>query len=191
MSAKATCRPAGQAEHIAGFYGSEGELAGGASSYLAGGLDAGAIAFLIATTAHRGPVQTRMGAACDVAAARRRADFVVLDAAEMLRLFLISDHPDPDGFQLIIGGLIGRAARAARPVCLYSEMVALLWDAGHVTAAVALEELWNQLGQRMHFALLCGYQARAVSAGEHAAALQQVRGLHTASAGVPPARPAL
>jgi hypothetical protein len=42
-------------------------------------------------------------------------------------------------------------------------MVALLWDAGHVAAAIELEALWNEFGQHVPFALLCAYPASSVS----------------------------
>jgi hypothetical protein len=183
MPADPAQSPAGRAGHTVQFYGSEGELASRAGRYLAGGLEAGAIAIVIATPDHRAAVRAQMTAYCDAGGARARGDLVVLDADEMLRLFLIGSRPDPGGFELIIGGLIRRAAAAGRPVRLYGEMVALLWDAGHPRAAIELEGLWNDLGRRVPFSLLCGYPAPAVSgAGER----EEICALHGATFGVPP-----
>jgi MEDS: MEthanogen/methylotroph, DcmR Sensory domain len=190
MPADLAQSPGGRAGHAVRFYGSEGELASSAGRHLAGGLEAGAIAIAIATPPHRAAMRARMAAYCDPAGARARGDLVVLDADEMLRLFLIGSHPDPGGFDLIIGGLIRRAATAGRPVRLYGEMVAVLWDAGHTRAAIELEGLWNDLGRRLPFSLLCGYPARAVSGAGHAAALQEICDLHGAAVGVPPGTPA-
>jgi hypothetical protein len=186
MSADPARSPAGRAGHVVQFYGSEGELASSAGHYLAEGLAAGAIAIVIATERHRAAIRAHMAAHCDVAAARARGDLVVLDADEMLRLFLIGGRPDPGGFDLIIGGLIRRPAAAGRPVRLYGEMVALLWNAGHPQAAIELEALWNELAGRLPFSLLCGYPAPAVSATGQAGALQEVCDLHEAALGVPP-----
>jgi hypothetical protein len=186
MSADPARSPAGRAGHVVQFYDSEDELASGAGQYLAEGLAAGTIAIVIATESHRAAIRARMAAHCDVAAARAQGDLVVLDADEMLRLFLIGGRPDPGGFDLIIGGLIRRPAAAGRPVRLYGEMVALLWNAGHPRAAIELEALWNELGRRLPFSLLCGYPAEAVSATGQAGALQEVRELHEAALGVPP-----
>jgi hypothetical protein len=172
------------------FYGSEGELASSVGRYLAGGLEAGATAIVIGTPGHRAGVRERMAGYCDARSARARGDLVVLDADEMLRLFLIGSRPDPDGFDLIIGGLIRRAAVAGRPVRLYGEMVALLWDAGHARAAIELEGLWNDLGRRLRFSLLCGYPAGAVSGSGHAGALQEICAQHGTAFGVPPGIPA-
>jgi hypothetical protein len=176
--------------HAVLFYGSEGELASSAGRYLAGGLEAGAIAIVIATPGHRAAVRARMAGYGDAGRARGRGDLIVLDADEMLRLFLIGGRPDPDGFELIIGGLIRRAATGGRAVRLYGEMVALLWDAGHPRAAIELEGLWNHLGRSLPFSLLCGYPARAVSGAGHAGARQEICALHGAAFGVSPDLPA-
>jgi hypothetical protein len=171
--------------HVVQFYDSESELASRAGRYLAGGLEDGAMAIVIAAPAHRAAVRAQMAGYCDAGKARARGDLVVLDADEMLRLFLIGSRPDPGSFELIIGGLIRRAAAAGQPIRLYGEMVALLWDAGHARAALELEGLWNDLGRQLPFSLLCGYPARAVTGAGHAGALQDICALHGAAFGVP------
>jgi hypothetical protein len=40
-------------------------------------------------------------------------------------------------------------------------MVAVLWDQGNVAAAIALEDLWNDLGTKHPFSLFCAYPIRA------------------------------
>jgi anti-sigma regulatory factor (Ser/Thr protein kinase) len=56
--------------------------------------------------------------------------------------------------------------------------VALLWDAGHVLAAIQLEALWNQLGQEVAFSLFCAYGAGSVDDG-HSDAFADVCHLHS------------
>jgi anti-sigma regulatory factor (Ser/Thr protein kinase) len=71
-------------------------------------------------------------------------------------------------------------------------MVALLWDAGDVLAAIELEELWNELGRELQFSLLCAYRSESVTAPEHADALQRVCHLHSSVLHrCPPPAPAL
>jgi hypothetical protein len=177
------------ARHVVQFYRSDDELADSVSTYLCEGLESGATAICVATAAHRAAFRARMSMACDVAAARVRGDFVLLDATEMMQLFLIGDRPDPGGLDLVMGGLIRRAVAGGHPVRVYGEMVALLWTAGHVNAAIELEALWDGLNHSLPFSTLCGYPVQSVSRPEHAAALQQICNLHTAAIGVPPARP--
>ena len=51
------------------------------------------------------------------------------------------------------------SAKAEQPVCVFGEMVWLLWDAGQVNAAIEVETLWNELGHQYPFSLLCAYPA--------------------------------
>ena len=88
----------------------------------------------------------------------------------------------------MIGGLIREAAGTGRPVRAYGELVALLWDAGLLAAAVELEELWTVLGRRHPFALWCGYPAGQVTAAGEAVEVTDVCRLHTTAIGDMPAR---
>ena len=68
-------------------------------------------------------------------------------------------------------------------------MVALLWDAGDVVAAIELEESWNELSGEFPFALLCGYHSASVLGDDHAAALREVCRLHSSVLRPAPGRP--
>ena len=85
---------------------------------------------------------------------------LLADAEATLSSLLDNDVPAPEKFDVIIGGLVGRASEGAggAPVRAYGEMVDLLWQRRDPEGAVALEELWNDLGTRMTFSLLCGYR---------------------------------
>jgi anti-sigma regulatory factor (Ser/Thr protein kinase) len=85
----------------------------------------------------------------------------------------------------VIGAILSQAGATGRPVHAYGEMVALLWEAGDVVAAIALEEAWNELADEFAFALLCAYRADAVLGGEHEGALRQVCDLHSSVSGAP------
>jgi hypothetical protein len=88
--------------------------------------------------------------------------------------------PDPAAFDSVVGGLVRAAAESGRTVRAYGEMVALLWEAGLITAAIELEELWNDLSEKVPFSLYCAYPAQLVAADEHAGALADVCHAHTA-----------
>jgi anti-sigma regulatory factor (Ser/Thr protein kinase) len=68
-------------------------------------------------------------------------------------------------------------------------MVALLWEAGDVLAAIELETAWNDLARELPFALLCAYRSESVRGREHARALHEVCHLHTSVVGSPPGEP--
>jgi hypothetical protein len=72
------------------------------------------------------------------------------------------DHrrPDPAGFWQAVSPVLRQAAKAGRPVRVFGEMVALLWQAGLTDAAVEVEAMWNELGAQYPFSLLCAYPAQ-------------------------------
>jgi hypothetical protein len=43
---------------------------------------------------------------------------------------------DTDAFDEVVGGLVREASASGRPVRAYGEMVAVLWAAGDVAAAI-------------------------------------------------------
>lgn len=171
--------------HIVHFYDSDEDLAKTVSQYLATAIEAGQATVVIATAAHGDAIALELGlTGVDIADARRHETFVTIDAATVLSRFRTDGHIDPDEFRSVLGGVIGNIAeRTRRPVRVYGEMVALLWDAGDVLAAIELEELWNDLSGHLAFTLLCAYESRSVIGPEHADALRQVRHLHSAELG--------
>jgi anti-sigma regulatory factor (Ser/Thr protein kinase) len=147
------------------------------------------VAIVIATPEHRLAFEDRMAdAGIEVTAAAARGDYVALDAGETLARLVAGGRLDPGCFELVIGSLIGEAAGTGRPVRAYGELVALLWDAGLVAAAVELEELWTVLGRRYPFALWCGYPAEQMTTTSLAGEVTDVCRLHNRVIGDMPAQ---
>jgi len=182
--------------HVVQFYGRDEELADKVADYLLEALDAGGAAIVIATPAHRREFEARLTeAGADLAAAGRRGAYLALDASDTMRAFMTGGRLDAGDFDRVIGGPISRAAgkgagkAGGRPVRAYGEMVALLWDAGLVNAAVELEQMWDALGRRHPFSLLCGYPAGSVTRAGHLDAFAEVCRVHREVTGLwPPAR---
>jgi hypothetical protein len=174
--------------HVVQFYAHEEELAGQVAAYLLGALRGDGVAVVIATAAHRRAFEGRLTrAGIDLAAAARAGRYRALDAGDTVRALMTGGQPDRDAFDRVIGGLIRRAGQQGRPVRAYGEMVALLWDAGLVNAAVQLEEMWNSLGVRHSFSLFCSYPASSVSGDGHLEAFTEVCRLHRSVVGGWPA----
>jgi hypothetical protein len=168
-------------DHVVQFYEAEADLIGTVSGYLGAAIRAGELAVVVATEGHRDAFEAELEAAgIRVAEARRSGLFVSLDAAGTVSRFLSDGRIDPGGFHSVIGGVMREAVRTGRPVRAYGEMVALLWDAGNVLAAIELETLWNDLGRQLPFSLLCAYPAQSMSGAEHPGAWQDVCHLHSA-----------
>jgi anti-sigma regulatory factor (Ser/Thr protein kinase) len=167
-------------DHVVLFYEDDVELARCAGDYLAQALRAGDVAIVIASPSHRRLLEAAVGAAgIDLAAADASESWVVLDAAETMRRFIFDGTVDAEAFETVVGDPIRRAVEHGGGVCAYGEMVALLWESGQINAALELEELWNDLGQRAPFSLFCAYATSSVADSVHAFALGEVCAKHS------------
>lgn len=170
-------------DHVVQFYDSDEELAAQVVPYLAGAVTAGGVAVVIATEAHREAFAARLP--------HPGGNIVWVDAAEAMTALLVGDRPARHRFAKVVGDLVRQAAATAagRPVRAYGEIVALMWGAGYLTAALELEELWNELGREVGFSLYCAYPQAVVGRDGDREVLDAVCRRHSAVVG-PPARPA-
>jgi anti-sigma regulatory factor (Ser/Thr protein kinase) len=149
--------------HVVQFYERDENLALAVASFLGAGLVADEAVLIVATPEHRAAFEGVMFAAgIDLRAMATAGRYRSLDAAEVLSQFMIDGQPDRGRFTATVGGLVG-ALSGERPLRIYGEMVALLWDEGNVTAAIALEALWNDLASTHAFALFCAYPLQSVA----------------------------
>src|SRR5262245_29936491 len=103
-----------------------------------------------------------------------------------MRGFMVADWPDLASFLHVIGPPLGQAAEAGRPIRIFGEMVALLWDAGLASAAIEVETMWDELRTQYPFSLLCAYPAQSVCCAHHLDALTEVCRIHAEVIGGPP-----
>jgi anti-sigma regulatory factor (Ser/Thr protein kinase) len=147
---------------------------------LDGGLTLGQRIIVIATPEHRTAIDAALTArGADPDELRRLGEYVSLDAAEALSEFMVDGHPDPERFAEAMGRVFRDVSGDERPPRVYGEMVAVLWDAGNVTAALELESLWNQLAAELPFSLRCGYPMAALERHPELSAVRDVCRLHT------------
>lgn len=166
--------------HAVFFYGHDDELADSLGSCLGEALESGAGVVLAATAAHRAGCERRMAAAgTDVAPAAASGAYAALDASALMRSFLAGR------FEELIGDALRRATAAGRPAVVYSEVVALLWEAGRFSAVLELESRWNELGRSYPFSLVCGYPVQPAAAAD----LGGMCRLHASVIGPPSAGP--
>ncbi|HTL34947.1 MAG TPA: ATP-binding protein [Kofleriaceae bacterium] len=153
-----TARPHGP--HTVQFYETDRFLADAVAQFLAEGLRNDEPGVVIATKPHRELFVERLAAAGidagrEVAAGR----LLLLDATDTLQAFMVDGAPMRERFVATIGPVLERLCKlsSARRVRAFGEMVDILWRCGQKNAALQLEELWNEIGARHHFALLCAY----------------------------------
>jgi hypothetical protein len=156
-------------EHVVQFYEDDPRLAHTVGRYLTAAVEEGAVVVAIATVAHRRMFEGVLEAAeLDPVARRQAGTLVLLDAAETLAGFLHNGRVDDEDFRRRVAPVLREAVQTGRPVRAYGEMVALLWEAGNVQAAIELEESWNSLAQDLPFALVCGYRSESVQGDANA-----------------------
>jgi anti-sigma regulatory factor (Ser/Thr protein kinase) len=167
-------------EHVLQFYEDGLQLARTVGRYLSDAVRAGAVAIVIATEAHRRAFEAELEAAgIDPAKGCLDGTLILLDAAATMAAFMDEGQVNNDAFRRVIGSLVRQAGETGKPVRAYGEMVALLWEAGNVVAAIELEKSWNELSRELPFGLLCGYHSESVLGDELSEALQQVCHLHS------------
>jgi MEDS: MEthanogen/methylotroph, DcmR Sensory domain len=171
----------GPRSHVVQFYGREEELTRGVGEYLAEAINGGSVALVVATPAHRQAFEQWLAASgVDAAAARRAGTYLTVDADDAVRRFVVGGQVDAARFDQVIGRLVRDAVASGRPVRAYGEMVAILWDAGQINAALELETQWNELSRELPFSLYCAYPEESVAGHAHRESLQQVHRLHEA-----------
>jgi anti-sigma regulatory factor (Ser/Thr protein kinase) len=169
--------------HVVHFYEADDELADSVGRYLADGIRSGDGVVVVATAPHRLAFEARLVRdGIDAGRERRAGRLLTVDASGLLGSFLADGRLDHDRFDAAASALLVRAAAGGRPVRVYAEMVALLWDAGDVALAIELEDLWNSLGARLPLRLLCGYPAGVLAELGTTGPVRDVCQLHSAVA---------
>jgi anti-sigma regulatory factor (Ser/Thr protein kinase) len=152
--------------HAVAFYDDDAEVVGQVSTFIADGLAQGDQVITLATPPHRGEIKRSLARSSgDLGSREGSGQLVALDAAEILATFMHGDTIDPDRFLRQIGSRIDEAAAGGRRVRIFGEMVAVLWEAGNVSAAIELEARWNELARSRPFTLLCAYPTQLFGAG--------------------------
>lgn len=179
------CQARQKAGHVVQFYEDEAVLMDGCAKFIGAALGARDAAVVIATRDHREGITSRLRAAgIDTAQARHQTRMVMLDAEETLEKLLAGEGLDPERFEETIGQAIDQArAGAGHPVearvTAFGEMVAILWSQGKQEAAIELERLWNELGKKRAFSLLCAYPIKGFAHGEDAEPFLQICAQHS------------
>jgi hypothetical protein len=175
-------------EHVVLFYEDDDELVRLVGGYLVAAAHDGAALLVIATPQHREAFRAALLASGADVAGATASSITMLDAAEALSEFMVDGRPDALRFDASVAQRV-RHASSAGPLRAYGEMVALLWEAGNVTGAIELEELWNHLTREASFSLFCSYPGHAASPTHEADGYDGVCRLHSTVIAGPPTPP--
>lgn len=176
--------------HSVHFYESHAALIDRLCGVVSSGLVIGNSVLMVCTEEHRLQLIKALNRLeIDVRDYAREGRFSICDAGEMLAMFMVDGRPDSRLFMNSVGKLLKEAKKAARSrdkaLTVFGEMVAVLWEQGNRTGALALESLWNDVMQERAFHLHCAYPGWLFSKDE--AQLQDVCAAHSHILGLSPA----
>jgi hypothetical protein len=165
-------------DHLLHLFDDEASRAETVSAFMREGLAVGDRVLVVATPEHWDAIAARLDER-DLDAAVRDGRLTLRDAAATLRTLMHRGVPDPKRFDAAVGALVRQLASAGTPLRVYGEMVDVLAVQGDFDAARDLEALWNQLGGRTPFVLLCGYAAVSFGDPQSAHALRAICSAHS------------
>jgi hypothetical protein len=169
--------------HTVGFYETDRFLLELVAGYVGPAIERDETAFAIMTEEHHRRLAAVLEAAgTDVDEARNQGRFVPIEANTTRRQLLVDGTLDPARFRSITDELFEHVAKRGRPVRIFGYMVALFWEDGNETAALALEDLWNDLMTERSFELLCAYPMRSFAGPDSDDAFRSVCDRHSGMA---------
>jgi hypothetical protein len=167
-------------EHIVQFFDSDESRAECVAGFLADGIANGEPAIIVAKPLNwAATVQHLEGRGLPLQRAIDEGTIVVKDADDTLRRICRNGVPDASAFESVVGKTVAGLSRSGGRVRAYGEMVDMLAQNGELADAIRLEALWNRLGERTPFVLLCGYSAAHFVATTTHRALREICGAHS------------
>jgi excisionase family DNA binding protein len=169
----------GGATHRAQFYESDEFLCEVVASFLAEGLTAGAAVCAIATRSHRHGIAAGLERhRVRVRSAERSGRLTFIDAEQLLAELMPRGELDRRVFRDAGTSLLQRLATGRARPRLYGEMVDLLCRSGRPALAIELEKLWDGLGRKHSFSLLCGYSMASFDDAAQVRSFRKICGTH-------------
>jgi hypothetical protein len=170
-------------EHLVQLYGRDDQLlTRNVARFLGEGLRRGDGLVVIATPEHADAVLRHLQAeSAGAAVAQQDGRLVVLDARKTLDRFMVDGVPDEERFRQVIGGVLAdvRGRAASGKIRAFGEMVGLLWVDGQESAAIRLEQCWNDILVGSSASLFCGYPIDFFNTAGAMPALDAVLRAHT------------
>ena len=167
-------------KHIVQLFDSSDTLADGVSTFLFDGFKPHDKVLVMARPRHWKSIAERLDRrGWSVSQAAKQRELTVWDATRTLTRFMRNGQPVAELFHTAVGQLVEKLASTGATLWIYGEMVDVLAEERNFTAARCLEELWNELGLRQSFTLLCGYSSAHFADGATARMLSDICNRHT------------
>ena len=144
--------------HIAQFHQHPEALAQSAFEFIEGGLRRGNSVVVIATAAHAAHFDAHLTQSkFHRHALERSGQLRFVDTHELLAQFMVDGTPDRAQFLTVVRTMLDRARIYGRGTRVFADAAGLLWQDGKAQAAIQIEDLMNEVGRTLPFALYCGY----------------------------------
>lgn len=167
-------------KHIVQLFDTSAALAEGVATFLSDGFRADETLLVVARAAHWKSIADRLEKrGHSVADAARAGRLTVHDAHRLLSRFMRNGQPVAELFQTEVGRVVENLTAQGRSTWIYGEMVDVLAEERNFAAARYLEELWNDLGLRQSFTLLCGYSSAHFADSSMTHMLAEICNRHT------------
>jgi anti-sigma regulatory factor (Ser/Thr protein kinase) len=165
--------------HSVGFYALDSEGFDAVARFVADGWDLGECVVLLSTPAHLADLEARLRRlGHDPQERRAHRRLFSVDAQATVSELLVDGVFDAGAFVERVRELLSTAAAAGVPVRAFGEVVSVLWQSGHVQAAIEVELCWNDILRERPLALLCAYPTGAFDSAQ-LVDVQRICDLHT------------
>jgi hypothetical protein len=154
-------------DHFVQFYDREDDIIKAVAGYLSHGLRYNEFCVLVASEDHISLITEQMSKNDPIVAGQLKSgSFIAHDARQTLAKFMVGNVPSKDLFESTITEVLSPALASGKRIRIFGEMVALLVADGNPAAAVALENLWNELAQKLPFRLFCAYPENCLASND-------------------------
>lgn len=166
--------------HLVEFFKDDRATVEAVTKYVFSGLSSGEGIVVVGTNDHNRAVGLALQALeINTSEAVMTGQLVFLDGEATLESVMDGEMPSREKFFKVIAREIDELSKKFPLVRAYGEMVNMLAGRSNFKAAIALEELWNELAKSRSFSLLCGYSPENLKGGDEAKKLAMVCSCHS------------
>jgi DNA-binding NarL/FixJ family response regulator len=170
--------------HELQFYSTDEVFLQSSTRFIAAALNASNSVIVLATEPHLAELRrTLQENGVNVAAAATEGRYLPLKAADALSTFMVDGLPDAVRFFESVGSAVTAALRAAKGepprVMACGEMSPLLLAKGNAEAAVAVEQLSDELGNLFGVDILCVYPTSSIGRREDRQLFERICAMHS------------
>ena len=162
-------------DHLVHVYQDPALLVDAAAEFVGAGLSLGEGAVVVARRERREAILDALAAKGQ----RARHALRLLDAREALQAVMQQGRPHWNAFEAVCGGPVAELRLQYPGVRAYGEMVDILWQEGRRSAALQLEDYWNELARPRPFALFCAYGIDPLDGAAYGSGFEQVCRVHS------------